>query len=494
MKERTRIELHCHTNMSAGKGIIDPGELVKYANDNGYKAIAITDCGSVQAFPEVYHTWKELWKKYEVDCKKSGEEARQEDFLKIIYGMEGVLTDEYTCLNENVHSLLDECTVIDIETTGFSASKDAILRVDAVKVKDGKLGKRFSSYVLQEREIPEKAVKITGITKDDLKDAKPENQVIADLISFIDNSFLVMYNAEFDMCFIKKACKKYGICFEPYYVDFYKICKYLAPSKRINKPFLLEEYHIKEDSKDNDCTLYAKLYSKICRRLNNRDINSLEEINLVIDKKRVKGKQKRYPVLLYAKNETGIRNLYKIVTESQLNTQDDEPIITKEILDKYREGILVVAVCDGGEVMNAVHAEWGSRSRDEYIRDLENIMSYYDFIEVSPFDTEKGNDVRYMYHVIENGGKLVAASDAYYLNEEDKIHWDILTNGRTEDYIDRPRHLMRWDEKKNAFGCWFNGQPEILKEIPKMVITNQSIIADQIEYISPLREGVFLPT
>lgn len=228
MKERTRIELHCHTKKSAGKGMIEPRELVKYANDNGYRAIAITECGSVQAFPEVYQAWKDLWKKYEEDCKKTGEEARQEDFLKIIYGMEGVLSDEFSCLNENIHSLTDECTEI--------------------------------------------------------------------------------------------------------------------------------------------------------------------------DKKRDKGKQKGYPVLLYAKNETGIRNLYKIVTESHLSTHDDEPTITKNILDKYRDGLLVGAVCDGGEVMTAIHTKLGSRTDAEYRRDISNILSYYDFIEVSPFGADKGNDVRYMYH------------------------------------------------------------------------------------------------
>ena len=303
MKKRTRIELHCHTKMSAGKGLIGPSELVKYANDNGYRAIAITDCGSVQAFPEVFQTWKVLWQKYEADCKKTGEEARQEDFLKIIYGMEGLLTDK-------------EC---------------------------------------------------------------------------------------------------------------------------------------------------------------------------------VEGKQKKYPIVLYAKNKTGISNLYKIVTESHLNAHDEEPTITREILDKYRDGILVGSVCDGGEVMTAIHTETGSRSDAEYIRDFKNILSYYDFIEVSPFGADKCNDVRYMYHVIKNGGMLVAASDAYYLCEEDKLYWDILTNGRTDEYTDRPRHLMKWDEITNPFGWWVSGNPEILKEIPEMVVANQSVIADQIEYVSPLREGKYMP-
>ena len=493
MRKRTKIELHCHTKMSVGKGVIEPGELVRYACDNGYKAIAITDCGTVQAFPEAYRTWKKLWEQYMDECKQRGEEAKQDDFLKIIYGLEGYLTDEFSYPDWNKHSLTDECTVVDIETTGFSTKKDAILRVDAVKVKDGKLGERISSYIIQEREIPEKIVKITGITEYDLKDAKPEKQVITDLISFIGNSFLVMYNAKFDMLFLKKACKKYNICFKPECVDLYKICKYLNPSRRINKPLLMKWYWIKEESTDNDCTLYGKLYSKVCARLKDRDINSIEEVRLVIDKKRVKGIDKRYPVLLYAKNETGIRNLYRIVTESHLSTSYDEPTITKEILDKYRDGILVGAVCDGGEAMTAIHAKKGCRTDAEYKRDFKNILSYYDFIEVSRLNPDEDNDIRYMYHVIDKGGMLVAASDAYYLNEEDKIYWEILTNGRAEEYTDRPRHLIKWDEVTNPFGCWFLGQPEILKDIPKMVIANQSVIADQIEYVSPLREGRFMP-
>ena len=294
MRKRTKIELHCHTKMSVGKGVIEPGELVRYACDNGYKAIAITDCGTVQAFPRAYRTWKKLWEQYMDECRQRGEEAKQEDFLKVIYGLEGSLHTE------------------------------------------------------------------SG---------------------------------------------------------------------------------------------------------------------------------EKYPILLYAKNETGIRNLYKIVTESHLSTYYDEPTITKEILDKYRDGILVGAVCDGGEIMITVNSESASSSDEEYRRKV----SYYDFIEVSPFGTDRGNEAKYVNYVVNNGGMLVAASDAYYLNEEDKIYWEILTNGRAEEYTDRPRHLIKWDEVTNPFGCWFLGQPEILKDIPKMVIANQSVIADQIEYVSPLREGRFMP-
>ena len=503
MKKRTRIELHCHTKMSENKGLIEPSELVRYANDNGYKAIAITDCNSVQAFPEVYNTWKKLWCEYEEECNKLDEEAKKEDFLKIIYGMEAFITDDFSCSEENLHSLMDECTVIDIETTGFSASKDAILRIDAVKVKDGKQGDRFSSYVLQEREIPEYAIKITGISEDDLKDAKPEERVITDLISFIGKSFLVMYDADFEMKFIKKACEKYGINFEPDYVDLYKICMYLSPSETIKKTQLVEKYMIKEDSNDNDCTLYAKIYNAVCERLKNRAINSIGEVNYAINKNfiksnvkknRVKGKQTRYPVLLYAKNDTGIRNLYKIVTEARLGYRYHESTIPRWIIDKYRDGILVGAVCDGGEVMTAIHTELGSRSEAEYRRDFSNILSYYDFIEVSPFRTDKDNDVSYMYNVVNNGGLLVAASDAYYLCEEDKLYWDILTNGRNEKYSERPRQLMKWDEISKPFDCWVSGDPEILKEIPQKVIESQSVIAEQIEYVSPLRDGAFMPT
>lgn len=303
MNKRTKIELHCHTKMSTGKGLIEPDELVRYAWDNGYKAIAITDCGSVQAFPEVYRTWKELWEKYVLKCKKVGEEAVQKDFLKIIYGLEGYLSVESSCSEVQVY----------------------------------------------------------------------------------------------------------------------------------------------------------------------------------------------YPILLYAKNEMGIRNLYKIVTKSQLQKRNETPIITKKILDKYRDGLLVGAVCDGGEAMTAIHTELGSRTDEEYRQSFQNILSYYDFIELSPFEPDKGIDARYMYHVVKNGGMLVAASDAYYLNEGDKIYWDILTNGRTEDFTDRPRHLMKWDEMANPFRCWTSGCPNIFKEIPEMVIDNQALIADQIEYVSPLREGVFRP-
>ena len=304
MENKTKIELHCHTTMSAEKGLIRPADLVRYAYESGYKAVAITDCGNVQAFPEAYRTWKKLWDEYRKKNSIEDDEPVGDEFLKVIYGMEGYLTDEVSALEE-----------------GY-----------------------------------------------------PEDR----------------------------------------------------------------EY---------------------------------------------------YPILIYAKDEKGIRNLYKIVTASHLQYYDELLLIPRTVLDEYREGLLVGSVCDGGEVYTAVHSGSCTRTDEEYRRDIKRKISYYDFVEVSPFSS--GPDERYMYHCYKNGALLVAASDAYYMDEEDKTVWEILTSKNDKQYSDRPRHIMKYE--KNPFRCWHAGMPEVLKIIPDAVFYNQSIITDQIGYLSPLRKGRYLP-
>lgn len=297
------IELHCHTKMSEGKGLIEPDELVRYAYDKGYKAIAITDCGNVQAFPEVYRTWLKLWNKYEDGCRQKGVEADKNDFLKVIYGLEG---------------------------------------------------------------------------------------------------------------------------------------------------------------------------------------------NMVTEEGRI------FPILLYAKNETGIKNLYKIVTASNTKYFDKIPLIPRFYLDEHRDGLIIGAVCDGGEVFAAINQPGWDCNMYSY-DDVRKISSYYDFMEIVPFDSYEPDSGakfnRYMcYSAVNIGLKtMVAASDAYYRSENDKDCWDILTdNGK--GYSNRPRHLMNYDEDcKRPFKKWVAGDPEELLELPDKLFDNRALIADQIEYVNPLREGRFIP-
>ncbi len=297
------IELHCHTKMSEGKGLIAPDELVRYACDKGYKAIAITDCGNVQAFPEAYRTWLKLWNEYEDGCRQKGEEADKRDFLKVIYGLEGNLLAE-----------------------------------------DGNV----------------------------------------------------------------------------------------------------------------------------------------------------------YPILLYAKNDEGIKNLYRIVTASNTKYFDKIPLIPRFYLDEHRDGLLIGAVCDAGEVFTAINQPAWDCNMYSY-DDVRRIASYYDFLEIVPFDSDEPDRgfklERYMCYSAVNIGlrNLVVASDAYYLCETDKACWDILTdNGK--GYSNRPRSLMSYDEKcKRSFNRWHLGMPEELRELPDRLFDNRALIADQIEYVNPLREGRFIP-
>ncbi|MCR5774756.1 MAG: PHP domain-containing protein [Lachnospiraceae bacterium] len=297
------IELHCHTKMSEGKGLIAPDELVRYAYEKGYRAIAITDCGNVQAFPEVYRTWLKMWNEYVEGCRQTGEEADKKNFLKVIYGLEG---------------------------------------------------------------------------------------------------------------------------------------------------------------------------------------------NMVTKEGRI------FPVLLYAKNETGIRNLYKIVTASNTKYFDKIPLIPRFYLDEHRDGLLIGAVCDGGEVFTAINQSAWDCKMYSY-DDVRKIASYYDFLEMVPFDRDEPDRgfefERYMCYCAVNIGlrTMVAASDAYYLSETDKACWNILTNNK-KGYSKRPGYLMSYDEKcKKSFNRWHLGMPEELRELPDRLFDNRALIADQVEYVNPLREGRFIP-
>ena len=301
------IELHCHTKMSEGKGLIAPDKLVRYAYDKGYKAIAITDCGNVQAFPEAYRTWLKLWNEYEDGCRQKGEEADKRDFLKVIYGLEGNLLAE-----------------------------------------DGNV----------------------------------------------------------------------------------------------------------------------------------------------------------YPILIYAKNDEGIKNLYRIVTASNLEYYDKIPLIPRKYLDEHRGGLIVGAACEDGEVFAAINASDYELSKKEslpYNELIKKRVLYYDFLEMVPYDRfegEKGFQFdRYMCYETVNIGlrPMIAASDAYYLSETDKDCWEILI-GNGEGVSNRPRHLMNYDkESKRPFKTWTYGMPEELRELPDKLFDNRILIADQIEYVNPLRAGRFMP-
>ncbi|MBR2187203.1 MAG: PHP domain-containing protein [Lachnospiraceae bacterium] len=301
------IELHCHTKMSEGKGLIAPGELVRYACEKGYKAIAITDRGNVQAFPEAYRTWLKLWNEYEDRCRRSGRKADKKDFLKVIYGLEGNLLAE-----------------------------------------DGNV----------------------------------------------------------------------------------------------------------------------------------------------------------YPVLIYAKNDAGIRNLYRIVTASNLEYYDGSPLIPRKYLDEHRDGLIVGSACVGGEVFAAVNSYDhvpGVTGDKEYEDLIKKKLSWYDFLEMVPFDRiEPEKEIqleRYMCDETVNTGSVpvVAASDAYYLNEKDRECWEIL-KGTEKGCPTRSGHLMDYKEDcKKLFGQCSSGDPEILRDLPERLFDNRAFIADQIGYVDPLREGRFIP-
>ena len=372
-----RVELHCHTKMSDMDAVTDPGDIVQRAYDWGHKAIAITDHGVVLGFPDAYHQYEKI----KADCKKKKVDC---DF-KVIYGVEAYLVDDIkdVIINSKGQSLDGEFVVFDLETTGFSSTSDKIIEIGAVKVKDGKIVDRFSSFVNPERPIPYEIENLTGISDSMVENAPKIEEVLPKFIDFAKDSVLVAHNADFDMSFISENAERIGISCDFTAVDSVGLSRFLVTglarykldtvAKALGVP--LANHHRAVD--DAECT--AMIFQKLIARMKEEGITTLDQANeKSIASSEFKSKLPNHHAIILVKNLVGLKNLYKLVSISHIETfANKRPRIMKSDYKRLSEGLMIGSACEAGELYQAI-------LRDKPAQEIARIADFYDYFEIQP--------------------------------------------------------------------------------------------------------------
>ena len=477
-----RVELHCHTKMSDMDGVSECKDIVKRAMKWGHKAIAITDHGDVQAFPDANHA------------------ISPDDDFKVIYGMEAYLVDDLKDIitNSKGQSLDETYVVFDLETTGFSPDKNKIIEIGAVKVQGGAITERFSTFVNPEVPIPFRIEELTSIKDDMVMDAPKIEEILPEFMKFCEGATMVAHNAEFDMSFIKKNCIDLGIDREFTIIDTVALARILLPNlnrfkldtvaKVLN--ISLENHHRAVD--DAACT--AEIFVKFLAMLKERGMENLDEVNqMVSTSPETVMKMPTYHAIILATNDIGRINLYRLVSLSHLTYYNKRPRVPKSEFVKYREGLLLGSACEAGELYRALV---GGRPQEEIIR----LVKFYDYLEIQPLgnnefmlrsDKEPVNTIEELQDINrricklgEEFNKLVVATcDVHFLDPEDEIYRRIIMAGKGFKDADEqaPLYLRTTEEMLKEFEYLGSAKAE------EVVITNPNKIADMCEKIAPVR-------
>ena len=484
--ERKRVELHLHTQMSQMDAITPVKDYVKRAADWGHTALAVTDHGVVQAFPEAMDA-----------AKKAG--------VKIIYGVEAYIVDDLGVVvteNEGVRGLDTEYVVFDIETTGFSSEKCHIIEIGAVKIRNGEIVDRFSSFVNPKRPLPDKIVEITHITDDMLVDAPLIDAVLPEFLAFAGDAVVVAHNAPFDMGFLRAWSKKCGRNAD----DMPSLCtlslsralfntlsshKLNVVAKYLQVP--LEGHH----RAVNDAEATAQIFLKCIDILRERGLTRLEELNALarehVDVKRLK----YYHAIILVKNLVGLRNLYELISTSHIDYFFKRPRMPKSEIQRLREGLILGTACEAGEVFLAVRE---GRSEEA----VKKIADFYDYLEIQPI----GNNM-YLHRngtadsvetlrdwnrqIVAYGEKwqkpVVATCDVHFIDPEDEVFRRIiLASMKFSDADEQPPLFYRTTEEMLAEFDYLGAGKAY-----EVVVENTNAIADMIEEIKPIPDGTFPP-
>ncbi len=363
--EEKRVELHLHTQMSDMDAVVSAKDVVKTAISFGHKAVAITDHGVVQAFPEAFHA------------------AHGKD-IKIIYGVEGYIVDDEkpTIRNCKDQNFDDEYVIFDLETTGFYPGKDKITEIGAVKIKNRKIIDKFSSFINPERGIPTKVQELTNITPEMVVNAPTIDKIIPDFLDFIGDSVLVAHNADFDIGFLKYFAKKSNFEVNNTSVDTLELTRTLFPQlKNYKLDTLANEFKVPlrgHHRAVNDAEATAEIFVKLIEHLNNINIHKLKQfINYEINNSKNIKKLRPSHCIILVKNLVGLNNLYKLISMSHINYFFRQPRIPKSILRNYREGLIIGSACEAGELYKAI---LNNRESEE----INRIASFYDYFEIQP--------------------------------------------------------------------------------------------------------------
>ncbi len=481
-----RVELHLHTNMSTMDATISPADLVKTAIRWGHKAVAVTDHGTVQAFPEVM---------------LAKEKAKSD--IKILYGIEAYYVDDTArALFGNADAdFSEEYCVFDIETTGLSPFYHHITEIGAVILKDGEIIDRFQTFVDPQEPIPENIVELTGITDAMVAGAPKKGEAVRSFLSFAKDRILVAHNANFDVGFIRKVADDFAIPFTSTYLDTVAMSRYVNPDLKRHKLDTLAEYFglgdFNHHRANEDAHMLALIFHRMLQKLQDEGIRSMGAMQRAMSEHSDPLKLPSYHQIILVKNKVGLKNLYKLVSDGYLKYYKRHPRIPRSRLTELREGLLIGSACEAGELFRAI---LDHKSQSE----LERIAEFYDYLEIQPIcnnrfliDGEHAKDEEDLRNlnrkVVALGEKLgkpvVATCDAHFLNEEDEIFRKILLKG------------MKFSDGDKDVRLYYRTTEEMLEEFSylgkekayEVVVTNPNRIADMIEEIRPIPPGTFTP-
>lgn len=501
-----RVELHAHTMMSDMDSVVDCKKMIKLAAKWGHPAMAITDHGVVQAFTEANHVIEAM--DWEAQAKYKAEHPNAEKAeikkvqapFKVIYGVEAYIVDDLKEIvyESKAQSIDSEFVVFDIETTGFSAVKDSIIEIGAVKVRHGEIVDRYSSFVNPGIPIPFEIEKLTGINDAMVMEERDIHTVLPEFMKFCTDSIMVAHNAEFDMGFIRQKCRDEEMSCNFTVVDTLSMARSLLPDLKNYKldtvvaamDCSLENHHRAVD----DAEATAHVFVKFVDRLKRQGVTDLDQLNAMsqMSANAIK-KLKSYHCIILVKNEIGRVNLYRLVSMAHLEFYQRTPRIPKSLLNKYREGLIVGSACEAGELFQAVYQK---RPAEEIAR----IVDFYDYLEIQPIgnnsfmirkdkfpDVQDEEDLREFNCKIVSLGEqfhkpVCATCDVHFIEPEDELYRKIIMAGK------------KFDDADDQPPLYFRTTEEMLREFEylgaekaqEVVIENTNKIADQIERISPV--------
>ena len=486
--EVKRVELHLHTRMSNMDALTDTGSVVKLAAKWGMPAIAITDHGVAQSFPDAWHAG--------------------EGKIKILYGCEGYfvnnIDDRIAIHGHQDIGFSDEIVCFDIETTGLKVTQEAITEIGAVRLRNGEIVETFQTFVDPERRLTPEIIGLTGITDDMLRGAPKLKDALTAFLAFAGDAPLAAHNAEFDISFIRAGCRKCGIPFEPTYIDTLILAQNLLPGLGKYKLDIVADHlqlpQFNHHRASDDAVPVAQMLTKFFPMLEERGVTRLQQINNEMLKLRPLGsKSNRFPkhIILLAKNKAGLKNLYQLISLSNLKYFKRVPIIPKSELIAHREGLIIGSACEAGELFRAVadHKDW---------EELKRIASFYDYLEIQPicnnrFMLREGaarseEELRDFNRTIvrlgeELGKRVVATGDVHFQEPEDEVYRHILLASK------------KFPDANAPLPIYFRTTDEMLREFEylgkekayEVVVTNTRAIADQIENIELLPKGKLFP-
>ena len=498
-----RVELHLHTAMSNMDALTSTGAAIKQAAAWGHRAIAITDHGCCQSFTDALHTVE--------DWKGAPKVAGTDDTIKILYGCEGYyvndVDDRIVVHGSRDMTFDEEYVAFDLETTGLSSQFDEIIEIGAVRMCQGREVERFQTFVDPGRKLDKKIIDLTGITDEMLVGAPKIQEVLPKFLEFVGDRVLVAHNSDFDTGFIRAACSRLGYAYNFTAADTLILSQNLLPQLNkfklniVSNALSLPDFNHHRAA--DDAVTCGLVMHQLMRKLEEEhDIHSLQSINPAMMKLRAGGRitdrQARH-IIIFAKNQQGLRNLYHLISDANLKHFRRVPRIPKSELMELREGLIIGSACEAGELFQAI---LDKKSDDE----LKRIASFYDFLEIQPlannrfmlanekYEAKSDEDLKeYNRKIVRLGEELgkpvVATGDVHFLNPEDEVFRHILlaTKGFEDADKDMPLYFRTTDDMLEEFS--YLGEEKAYE----VVVKNTNYIADMCETLRPVPHNLFAP-